>query len=101
MSLNENSSREEILNCLGENPYIFLCKYSGKSWAQSYLDEAAKIAAKDYPTYFLINFLNKPWAQPYIDEAAKGAAKENPKYFLEVLADRFPHISFDTLCIGR
>ena len=61
MRLSENNTREEILKWI-----------------------------KNSPLTFLLNFSDKPWAQPYIDEAAKGAAKINPELFLEHWADKFP-----------
>ena len=62
MSLNENSSREKILD------YI-----------------------KKYAFDFINHFSDEPWAQPYIDEAAKNTANKYPELFLEKWADRFPH----------
>jgi len=61
MSLNKNSSREQILKYIKEDPYCFLLRFS-----------------------------DKPWAEPYINGAADKIAKEEPEYFLKNLADRFP-----------
>ena len=91
MSLNENSSREEIINYIKAHPYHFLHYFSDKPWARPYIDEAAKIYAKERPLTFLHYFSQKPWAQPYLDEAAKVIAKKDPEYFLKKLADVFPH----------
>ena len=87
--LNENSTRRDILNWIKTDPSYFLHEYSDKPWAQSYIDKAAKEAAKEES--FLYQFSDKPWAQPYIDEAAKNTANKYPKLFLEKWADRFPH----------
>ena len=88
MSLNENSSREEIINYIKAHPYHFLLSFSDKPWAQPYLDKAAKVVVKKDPFYFLYNYSNKPWAQPYIDVAAKGTAKENPINFLNYFSSK-------------
>ena len=120
MLLDENSSRELIINYIKyfshhflhyssdkpwAQPYIdeaakisareesfyFLFNFSDATWAQPYIDEAAKNAARNSPFGFLSNLSGKPWAQPYIDDAVKSAAKKYPEYFLEKWADRFPH----------
>jgi len=90
MSLNENSSRDQILKYIKKTPFYFLYNFSHKPWAQLYIGEASKGAVKENPYSFLFYFSDKPWAQPYIDKAAKVAAKKEPKYFLENLSNRFP-----------
>jgi len=90
MDLNENSSKREILNWIKIDPFYFLRNVTGKVWAQPYIDEAAKKAAKEKPYYFLRKFSSKTWAQPYIDDAVREVAKLDPQYFLEELAARFP-----------
>jgi len=73
MSLNENSSREKILD------YI-----------------------KKYAFDFINHFSDEPLTQPYIDEAVKEVAKRHPKYFLEKWADRFPQaINFALFALGN
>ena len=79
MWLNENSSREEILKYAKNSPLIFLINFSDESWAQPYIDGAAKLAAKGKPLGFLYYFSDKPWAQPYIDESIR----RNPNLFLK------------------
>ena len=76
MSPNKNSSREQILKYLENHSYFFLSDFSDKPWAQPYIGEAAKIAAKENSYAFLCDFSDKTWAQPYIDEAAKRVIKD-------------------------
>ena len=119
MNLSENSSRKEVLSYIKKYPCSFLRNFSDPTWAQSYIDEAAKIslredsiaflyyfsnnlwaqpyideaakrAANKDPLYFLYNFSRKPWAQPYIDDAVMEFAKKDPEYFLKKLADKYP-----------
>ena len=116
---NKNSSREEVLGYVEMHPYSFLYDFSDKTWAQPYLDEAAKIVIKEGSYYFLRNFSNKPWAQPYIyeaikisiafspfsflysfpdepwaqpyiDDAVREAAKKDPELFLKIWANIYP-----------
>ena len=90
MSLNKNSSREEILNYINVKPLNFLDSFSDKPWAEPYIDVAAREVVKKNPLYFLIYFSHKSWVQPYIDEAVKEAAKKDPELFLKKLADKYP-----------
>ena len=64
MSLNENSSREKILDYIKKYAFDFINHFSDEPWAQPYIDEAAKIYAKERLFDFIRNFSDKPWAQP-------------------------------------
>ena len=101
MTLNENSSREEIINYIKAHPYHFLHYFSDKPWAQIYIDEAAKLSIRKVPYSFLNNFSDEPWAQPYIDEAVNKVIKKYPEYFMEKWADRFPqYINLALFALG-
>jgi len=66
----------------------FLIYFHEKSWAQPYLDKAAKIAAERDGYYFLRDFIDKPWAEPYIDLAANSAAEKKSYDFLFYFSDK-------------
>ena len=53
-------------------------------------NEVVKEVVKENPFRFLYYYSDKTWAQPYIDEAAKRVAKEYPEFFLEKWTNRFP-----------
>ena len=130
MSLDENSSREEVLGYIEMHPYSFLCDFSDKTWAQPYIDEAAKRIIKKDSFYFLHYFLDKPWAKPYtceaseiyiekypfelltfhsdkpwaqphIDKAVKEVAEKKPEYFIKKWASKFPqYINLSLFALG-
>ena len=88
MSLDENSSREEVLVYIENFPYDFLTNFSGNTWAQPYIDEAAKMSVREEPFSFLCYFSENPWAQPYIDEAIKTSIAFSPFYFLDYFFEK-------------
>ena len=90
MSLNKNSSREEILKYIENFPFYFLDYFSSEPWAEPYIDVAAREIIKKNPYHFLIYFSHKSWVQPYIEEAVKESAKKDPELFLKKLADKYP-----------
>ena len=64
------------------NPKYFIDKLYGESYAEPYIDLAAKNFAEKDPFNFIFNF-EETWAKPYIDLTVKNCIEKDPKQFIQ------------------